>query len=325
MKRIPALDGLRTLAIAMVIAYHADKSIFPAGHLGVIVFFVLSGYLITRALTAEADRKGGVDLRFFYLKRGLRLYSALLVVCIALVAAGIDWSRVLPTLGHYANYARIEGFDLGLLTHTWFLSVMAHFYLLWPLVIVAVPARYRVFAIGLLALAALAWRAIAIGVMSPGWVYNSTDTNAAALLAGCYLGVTRPKTWRFAGWSIPLLLALTFLPVFGDQGAAVLWGAFVALALAVMAIQHTLTRPAWLEAPLIVWLGKITYGLYLWHYIFLQIDLPVVVALPLTIATAAASWYLIEKPLRDWASSLKKEDDQEEPVRDDRVSSGAQS
>lgn len=322
MKRIPALDGLRTLAILMVIVYHVDKTIFPAGHLGVIVFFVLSGYLITRVLTAEVDRKGEIDLGFFYLKRGVRLYSALLVVAIALVAAGIDWSRLLPTLGQYANYARIEGFDLGLLTHTWFLAVMAHFYVLWPLVIAAVPAHHRIRAIGVLAVAAIAWRVIAIGVMSPGWVYNATDTNAAALLAGCYLGVTRQRTWRFAGWSIPVLLALTFVPSFGDQGAAVLWGAFVALAFAVMAIQHSLTRPAWLEAPAMVWLGKISYGLYLWHYIFLQIDMPFWAALPLTLLTATASWYLLEKPIREWAIGLREEVAHEEEEVDDEARTG---
>lgn len=306
MERIRALDGLRAVAIAMVIGYHVDKTVVPAGYWGVILFLVLSGYLITRLLSAEIDRNGRVDLRFFYIKRGLRLYPALAVFCLVLVVAGVDWSRVVPPLGSYANYARVVGVDLGLLTHTWFLAVMAHFYLLWPLVIGAVPARHRLRAVGMLALAAIAWRVIAIEVMSPGWVYNATDTNAAALLAGCWLAVARPGRWRFSSWSVPALLVLMLLPVFGEQSSAFAWGGFVALALGVVATQYALTRPAWLESRALVWLGKVSYGLYLWHYVFLRIDMPVWAALPLAVAVAAVSWYLLEKPLQRWSARFGK-------------------
>jgi peptidoglycan/LPS O-acetylase OafA/YrhL len=288
----------------MVVAYHIDKTIVPAGHWGVTVFFVLSGYLITRSLCAEVDRTGRVDLASFYLKRGLRLFPALLAVCLVMLAVGTDWSRVVPALGLYANYARVEGVHLERLTHTWFVAVIGHFYLLWPLVIGALPGRHRLRVIGLLAVAAIAWRFTAIGVMSPGWVYNATDTNAAALLAGCYLGVARPRVWRFAGWSVPALLALMFLPVFGDAGAAVLWGGFVALALGAMAVLHATTRPAWLESQVLLRLAEVSYGLYLWHYVFLRSDIPVWTALLLTIVATAASWYLLEKPLVRWASRL---------------------
>ena len=143
MRRVDALDGLRAIALLMVIAYHLDKGVFPAGHWGVMVFFVLSGYLITRLLTREIDDTGGVDLRTFYAKRAVRLYPALLIMCVALVALGLDWRRTLPALGQYANYARIAGADLGVLTHTWFLAVMAHFYLLWPLAMARIPKRRR--------------------------------------------------------------------------------------------------------------------------------------------------------------------------------------
>ena len=222
MERIPALDGLRALAIAMVIAYHVDKGLVPAGHWGVTLFFVLSGYLVTRVLSSERDRNDRVDLQRFYLKRGLRLVPALLIVCLALLAVDTSWSQVAPALGYYANYARIGGLDLGLLTHTWFVAVLAHFYLLWPLVIGALPAKRRVRVVAVLVVVAVVWRIVAIGVMSPGWVYNATDANAVALLAGCWLGVVRPREWRFAGWSIAALLALMFLPVFGDEGPALL-------------------------------------------------------------------------------------------------------
>lgn len=296
MKRIPALDGLRAVAIIMVIAYHVDQTVVPAGYWGVILFFVLSGYLITRLLAVEVDRTGGVDLGFFYLKRALRLFPALVVLCIVLLAFGVGWSEVTAAIGHYANYARVAGLDLGVLTHTWFLAVMAHFYLLWPLVIAVVPAAYRRRTVGLLALAAIAWRVIAIETVSPGWVYNATDTNAAALLAGCYLGVTRPRTLRFAGLALPGLLVLMLLPVFGEEGAAFLWGDFIAIALSVGAIHYAVSRPAWLEAGPMLWLGEIAYGLYLWHYVLLETPLALWVIVPLSVVAAAASWYFVEKP-----------------------------
>ena len=305
MERVAALDGLRAVAVAMVIAYHIDKSLVPAGHLGVVVFLVLSGYLVTRLLCEEVDERGQVDLRLFYLKRGVRLYPALLVVCLVLVATGTDWSRVLPTLGQYSNYARIAGFDLGLLTHTWFVAVMAHFYLLWPLAIGAVPPRRRLLTLGVLALIAIVWRVVAIGVASPGWVYNATDTNAAALLAGSLLGVAQPRTLRFA-WSIPALFILMLLPGFGEESPAFLWGYFVALALGVAAVQYAVTRPAWLETRVMVWLGEVSYGLYLWHYVFLEIGITVWLALPLTVVAAATSWYLVEKPLLRWPARYER-------------------
>jgi peptidoglycan/LPS O-acetylase OafA/YrhL len=306
-ERNPALDGLRALAIVMVIGYHVDKGRVPAGFWGVLLFFVLSGYLITRLLCTEMDRNDRVDIRSFYFRRALRLLPALVVLCVVvLLVFRAEWSTVVPALGYYANYARVGGADIGLLTHTWSLAVEEHFYLLWPLVIGVVPKRHRLRVIGLVAVTAIAWRAIAIGVMSPSWVYNATDTNAAALLVGCYLGVARPRAWRMARWSVPALLGLMFLPVFGEEGFALLWGGFLAIALGVGAIQYATTRPSWLETPVLVWLGKISYGLYLWHYVFIRSDFSTPVALAFAVAAAAASWYLVEEPVRRWRGRLEK-------------------
>jgi peptidoglycan/LPS O-acetylase OafA/YrhL len=305
MGRNPALDGLRAVAILMVVGYHIDKTVVPAGHWGVTVFFVLSGYVITTSLCAEVDRTGTVDLGAFYLKRGLRLLPALVAVCAVMLAVGTGWSKVAPALGFNANYARIAGIDLGRLTHTWFIAVIVHFYLLWPLVIGSLAPRYRRRVIGALAVGAIVWRAVAIGVMSPGWVYNSTDTNAAALLVGCYLAVTRPATWRFTRWAVPLLLALMLVPAFGDSGPAVLWGGFVALTLGTLTVQHAITRPAWLESPILLRLAEVSFGVYLWHYVFVRSDIPLWAALVLTVAATVASWHLVEQPALRWAARPK--------------------
>ena len=307
MGRIPALDGLRTLAIAAVIAYHVDRDIVPAGHWGVPMFFVLSGFVITGSLCAEMDRTGRLDLGTFYRKRLLRLIPALTVVCIVMLAVGTTWSKVLPSIGLYANYARVEGVHLGRLTHTWFLAVIAHFYLVWPLVIGAIPARRRAVVIGGLAVAAIAWRAVAIGVMSPGWVYNATDTNAAALFTGAFLAVAAAPVWRaVVRWSIPALFGLMLLPVFGDTGRLVLWGGFLAMALSAFALQYASTGPTWLQHRWLLRIAEVSFGLYLWHYVFVRSDIPLWVAAIGTVAATLASWFLVERPILRWDANARQ-------------------
>ncbi|HEX6947767.1 MAG TPA: acyltransferase [Acidimicrobiia bacterium] len=320
MRRVDALDGLRALALLMVIAYHMDKELFPAGHWGVVVFFVLSGYLITRLLCQEMDESGRVDLKSFYAKRAIRLYPALVLMCLVLVAFGLDWRRTLPALGQYANYARIAGAELGVLTHTWFLAAMAHFYLFWPLVLGRIPKRRRIVVIGLLLFAAVVWRAVTIWVASPGWVYNATDTNAAALLAGCFLGVVKPRSWRLAGISIPGLALAMLLPVFGEEGAGFFWGHFLAIALGLMAVQYAVGGAGWMGSPVMGWLGEISYGLYLWHYVFVGVGVGVVPTLILSLAVAALSYYWIETPTQSWLARVGRRR-AEKAIRRDLVES----
>ena len=134
--------------------------------------------------------------------------------------------------------------------------------------------------------------------MSPGWVYNATDTNAAALFVGGYLAVAGPTSSRAViKWSVPGLLALMLLPVFGDDGRAVLWGGFVALTLSAMAVRYTSTGPAWLEHRVLVRVAEVSFGLYLWHYVFIRSDIPLWTALVLTAAATGASWFLVERPV----------------------------
>ncbi len=140
----PALDGVRALAILGVVWLHASgwgalPAVLPGGHLGVTVFFVLSGYLITTLLRAEQDRTGRIDLRGFYLRRAARLMPALLLL---LVFHTLFWwprkggyemaATVLPALFYLSSI--VQGFwsKMGTITWSWSLSVEEHFYLLWP-------------------------------------------------------------------------------------------------------------------------------------------------------------------------------------------------
>lgn len=144
-------------------------------------------------------------------------------------------------------------------------------------------------------------------ILSEAWVYNSTDTNAAALLAGCHLAVSASKPSRWFALCVPELVILAALPYFGHDSPMFLWGGFLAIALGVGAVNYATTRARWLELAPVVWVGKISYGLYLWHYVLLRSDLSVWLALPLTLLLAAASWYLVEEPIRKWRTAREKD------------------
>ncbi len=170
----------------------------------------------------------------------------------------------------------------------------------------SIPTRHRARVIGGLAVAAIVWRAAAIGVMSPGWVYNATDTNAAALFVGAYLAVASPtKSRTLVRWSIPVLLGLMLLPVFGDAGRGVLWGGFVALTLSAMAVRYASTGPTWLEHRVLLRVAEVSFGLYLWHYVFVRSDIPLWTAVIATAVATGASWFLVERPVLHWDAKLR--------------------
>lgn len=217
----PALDGLRALSVAAVIAYHAGLAWIPGGFLGVEVFFVVSGFLITALMLEERESTGRLSLRAFWVRRARRLLPALVVV-LAAVAAAIavafpdsapDFRRdVLPALAYASNWWQIffvdvpyfAASDLPVLRHLWSLAVEEQWYLLWPLAFVvlgwAVRRRWR--ALGALLVLASA------GVMAGTWIafvpddeartnllYLGTHTRSSGLLLGAALAMLwRP--WR---------------------------------------------------------------------------------------------------------------------------------
>ncbi len=219
----PALDGLRAVAVVLVVAYHADRDLVPrGGAIGVTAFFALSGFLITTLLLREREGSGRIDLRDFYRRRALRLLPALVVIVGVTTAYSLvsgDLPRTvdaaLPVLGYAFNWFRAfpgddpEGW--GLLEHAWSLSVEEQFYVVWPLAVLAAlglaaraPAgagaggdagTRRPVAVLVLAvagsLASLAWRLTlwddAAPQASAARLYNGTDTVADQLLVGAAL------------------------------------------------------------------------------------------------------------------------------------------
>ncbi|MCM3921677.1 acyltransferase, partial [Frankia sp. AiPs1] len=211
----PALDGLRALAVLAVLCFHMNA--LSGGYLGVDVFLVLSGFLITGLLLAERDRVGAVSLGRFYVRRAFRLLPAFgvfvavgAVLVVAVKTRADQWDfldNAVTSLLYVNNYYRVFRPDSGgaWFGHTWSLSLEEQFYLIWPAVLVLLcrrpAARRRLPAIlGAAAVAVFAWREILIAAgVSDARIYFGLDTRADALLVGAGLAA-----WGWAaGFRLP--------------------------------------------------------------------------------------------------------------------------
>jgi peptidoglycan/LPS O-acetylase OafA/YrhL len=291
------------MAVVLVMGSHFGVPGFSSGgFVGVTLFFVLSGYLITSVLVAERQASGRVSLRRFYLRRAARLLPALAVVLVvvggALVAldgASVAVAGVTSAALYVSNLAVAAGINTGPLEHTWSLAIEEQFYLVWPAVLLALWSRPR----GLLTVV-LAGIAVAtllrIGA-DTWWAYHFTLTRADAVLVGCLLAL-RPAPFR-AGWlAIVVLLIATLAPL--DPGWLVEW---LLLPIAAVAGLAVIAAPRALGNRPLAYVGRISYGLYLWHFPIAAV-LPTILAIPATFAIAATSYHLVEAPIRRWARSV---------------------
>ncbi|HYZ69472.1 MAG TPA: acyltransferase family protein [Mycobacterium sp.] len=353
---IPALDGIRAVAVALVLAEHGGLPGVSGGFLGVDVFFVLSGFLITSLLLDEVGRRGRIALGDFWIRRARRLLPALIVMVLAVVAARkffpaeataslrddavaaffwmANWAFVAQKTDYFS-----QGSPPSALQHTWSLGVEEQYYLVWPLLVLAVAAvfgaraRWAVFA---LAVAGAAGSAVAAILMASdvNRVYFGTDTRVQALLVGSAAAAllvrdwsvltaggtlirTRHRRWAAAALSIVGLAGLAALAHvatgsardFGYGLLIVVAGAAV-LVIAPVALDQNGPVARVLAWRPLVWLGAISYGVYLWHWpIFLAVNGERTgwsgwslfgLRCAATLAVAAASWWLLEQPIRRW-------------------------
>jgi peptidoglycan/LPS O-acetylase OafA/YrhL len=316
----PALDGLRAVAILMVLFAHTDLvAAVPYGLAGVAVFFALSGFLITSLLLAEHGRRGRVDLRAFFVRRGARLLPALLVLLGVLVAVDLvvrpgPWflpSRdVWGTLFYYSDLLHFTE-ARGALAHTWSLAVEEQFYLTWPLLFVALASRRRalVATTAALALASLVARELVWDPYDPFRVMFGPDVQAVTLLLGCLLALCLGGRRLSGRWVTPALLAIVLVvPALGsgfmDRTGVPVVSALTCVVVAGCAADR---RPVLTSAPL-VWLGRRSYAVYLYHYPLVAVlqrlhvaGLPrLVIVLPVVLGLAALSWRYVEQPARRW-------------------------
>jgi peptidoglycan/LPS O-acetylase OafA/YrhL len=331
---LPALDGLRAIAVGMVVVAHAGWPGMP-GDVGVSVFFVLSGFLITWLLLQERDRTGSVSLRTFYLRRAFRLLPAYYVfLAFALLAhfrAGGRADIVLPSLLYYANYYNaFHGHVATPVSHTWSLAVEEQFYAFWPLafLICARLGRRAVITFLCAAIVAVtAWRSYLFLVARTGtpYVYNAFDTRFDTLAIGC-LAALLSESDRFLAivksaarhWSFVLptvvLIWLSRMALPDDYHYSIgltIDALLIALGLfQLMQLTHTRAW-SWLDSRAARYLGGISYPMYLYSGFALTIALkigrrlPAPIARPAQIAAAfgaaallgAASYHVVEKPM----------------------------
>ena len=315
----PALDGLRGLAILLVFGFHLPIVPFDAGSYGVILFFVLSGFLITTILLRELDKNPTINFRRFYGRRARRLFPALLIVVLAHLFLQLTilgepdqwWARSWPVLAYVSNYVQVGGAQLVHMAHTWSLAIEEHFYLLWPALLVVIPRKWRFQITAALVVAFAAWRLTLLVTGAPhDRIYFATDTNAFAPLLGCLLAIgvhenrIPAPTRNVSALSVGALILAASIP-WHYYDRRLLYGTLLVGLLSAIAIHAALFKPAtWLENRALRWFGKISYGLYLWHYMMISLPwerlLPLPPLLPMIaapIALAAMSWHFVEAPI----------------------------
>jgi peptidoglycan/LPS O-acetylase OafA/YrhL len=296
----PALDGLRAVAVYLVLAFHAGIADFEGGFIGVDLFFVLSGFVVTNVLLTELDGTGRIGLRRFYARRMRRLTPAALVCVVAtavMVTLVVPLAERLAYVGdaraallYFANWHFLsasndyfaDSVDASPFLHFWSLSIEEQFYLGFPLVMIGLhrlarrarrpfllPAGLAVLLVASLALQLL--RADS----DPSWAYYGTDTRLYQLLAGCLLAIVvrrvRVQHAPLAGATALgglILLVLAAMPRFDVTPST---RGIVAAVLSVVVIGSLeLHQRSWagraLSLSTVTYLGTISYGTYLWHW-----------------------------------------------------------
>ncbi|HEX5370384.1 MAG TPA: acyltransferase family protein [Dehalococcoidia bacterium] len=299
---LPGLDGLRALAVIAVLIYHGRTSWLPGGYLGVEVFFVISGFIITRSLLNEWQDRGRINLGAFWLRRARRLLPAVFMVIAATMAYALAFqpdivaslrSDALAALLYVTNWHLIMGgqsyFDSfarpSMLRHLWSLAVEEQFYLIWPPILFVGLSTIRRWGVFGLVIGGVAASAIGVALIytSSGdttRIYYGTDTRAAGLLAGAALALLlaarRTGTASVSRWLLTLvgvasLAGLVAAAFWLDEGQAWLYeGGFLAVSLttcvAIFAATRTNPFSRIMGALPLRWVGLRSYGIYLWHW-----------------------------------------------------------
>ncbi|WP_084777952.1 acyltransferase family protein [Saccharibacillus sacchari] len=348
-RHMNGLDGLRAVAVLAVIAYHLDLGFLPGGLFGVGLFFVLSGYLITDILLSQWHSTGSINLADFYIRRARRLLPGMFAVMAAIMiwlffadpgrlselrgdlGAGAlyisNWWYIFHHVSYFESFGPPSPFG-----HFWSLAVEEQFYVVWPLLLLLlVPLMQKkgpllVFIIGLALLSAEMMALFYNPDLDPSRVYYGTDTRAFALLAGAALAVVWPSQKLSSAISLGARIAmeltgaaalafLIYVMLTGSEYDPALYTGGMALqALAAALLIAALAHPTSVLARMfgiapLRWIGRHSYGLYLWHYPVIVLTTPSVdtggvdflrVALQLlaVFVLAAVSLKVIEDPIR---------------------------
>jgi peptidoglycan/LPS O-acetylase OafA/YrhL len=313
-RTIPGLDGIRGISALCVVAFHGWTERFP-GRLAVQAFFVISGLLITWLLLQEEQKKGAVSRKAFYVRRAFRLLPALFLLLAWELFTDFPHAPlggIIASAFYFANYHVIFGGQLISLAHTWSLAIEEHFYLIWPQVFVFVRNRahlmWSCFAIAALE---FIWRLYASAHI--GYYYGTlaTETTSSAVLLGCGLALLlwhSPKLLPgfvlrpfLAPVSLIILLLLAQLPEHVQWIYAVTACAPFAAIIVLQAVTYE-----WriLENSVARYLGRISYGIYLWGFVakaiinlHWRVNNPAFLFM-VVVALASISHFCVERPMQ---------------------------
>jgi peptidoglycan/LPS O-acetylase OafA/YrhL len=312
----PALDGLRAVAIALVLSSHTMRFVTGGGWIGVDVFFVLSGYLITSILLRELRSTGAIDFRSFSIRRSLRLTPALAILLAFEMArssfahGGAEIREQAIVAGAYLEDFNVAfgWHDPGLVAPTWSLAVEEQFYLLWPFVLGILFTRRPV-----------RWLCAAMVAMTIARIEFRYDENLiqalpmirpVGLLVGCALAFA--PQWRVPSWTgIAALLAIVAIALTNESLPLLYLAAPALVSIATAALIASTWQPGSISAALsflpLRYVGRISYGIYLFHFpIFMlgeqhKVHLPFglfgALLIALVFLAAAASYEFVEKPI----------------------------
>jgi peptidoglycan/LPS O-acetylase OafA/YrhL len=335
--RIPTLDGWRGIAILLVLCEHAgqygrfkNQMWTNLGSSGVDIFFVLSGFIITTRLIQERANHASIDLRAFYLRRAFRILPLVVIYLLALCLisrfadlADFHWQEVVGSLFFFRNYQFTANPHGLYTTHFWSLSIEEHFYLGWPALLLWLGNR-RALRFAIIGAAASAlWRFYQCGQYAQFHIFPSarpalhalqTDARLDGLLLGSALALlltnTRVQAFILTNFQreSPIILlpaiVLNLLLVGGHPSLTLYLLVGVTLAYTLVVKEGFMFR--WLNLPPLVWVGEISYSLYIWQQLFLlhppgHLPLGRLSVFPLHIAcafaAAACSFYFMERPM----------------------------
>lgn len=356
MTRVPELTGLRCIAVMMVVFGHASTTIaggysgwlaplrvFSSGAMGVQIFFVLSGFLITGILEAEFRSRKRIDLLQFYLRRALRIWPAFyafIIVLVLLDYAGlidVAWRQFAFAATYLWNYSEMLGLGptnlahldgAWYLGHFWSLALEEQFYWFWPPLLIFMLLRRSQWLLPVLILAIPLVR-VASYFLAPGLrgqLGMMLHTGVDSILIGCYASLQRERikafldTLRYRNLLVGLCFILLFALPWVNLGRV--WSntygtTFNAAVMALVVVALTHLKDFWLSwllrTRVFVFVGTISYSLYLWQQLFLHDASPVALGFPLNIvqsfAAATLSYWLIETPflkLKDGLHGLRR-------------------
>jgi peptidoglycan/LPS O-acetylase OafA/YrhL len=293
---IPALDGLRGFAVLAVLFFHSGLPGTRGGFIGVDIFFVLSGFLITSLLIKEYGSNHRISFRNFYIRRALRLLPALFTcllfgwlysTCFESKDEKVATLKgLVGALTYTTNWIRAYGGDnaLGLFDHTWSLSIEEQFYLIWPVLFVFFFVRIeKTKAIGTLGVIILGVVLLRIAGLQNGWtiqrLYNGSDTHCDGILSGCLLAliISRReisfslKAMKTIAWIAAGILLLLSSRAYWESGWMYSMGFLTVDICTCMVILNSVFSPQNSISRLLAWKplnsgGKISYGIYLYHF-----------------------------------------------------------